>query len=348
MDSVYLGHGERTNDNPWQAGTLDWATASPPPDEGYRVQPIVHSREPLWDQERLDSGEPEWVELVRALERYPVKWRASLVTTLTEGVPEGIVRLAGPSVLPFVAAVCIATIFGAELYNVHPLAILATLAAIGVVLIWMWPPPIEREFRLDDAGRPTIYGLPVYLAGPRAPGWWGMTFVILVMAVGSACLIFSYFYLQVRNPAWPPSQTPTPGLVLALMNLGVLVALAGGLRWALAAVREGGRTGLLLGTAFSVLLGVLSLVVQALDMTGWGWTPDTNAYTSAFGTLIGVQVVYVAMGLIMAGSVALQAWLGYFNRWRHLAVENVANYWLFVTAHWLVLTLVLYVSPHVL
>src|ERR687885_851064 len=79
VHSVYLGHGERTNDNPWQAGTLDWATASPPPDEGYRVQPIIQSREPLWDQERLDQGPPEWVELVHALEKYPVKWRASVV-----------------------------------------------------------------------------------------------------------------------------------------------------------------------------------------------------------------------------------------------------------------------------
>jgi heme/copper-type cytochrome/quinol oxidase subunit 3 len=83
-------------------------------------------------------------------------------------------------------------------------------------------------------------------------------------------------------------------------------------------------------------------------MAGWGWTPDTNAYTSAFGTLIGVQVVFVTVGLIMAASVALQAWLGYFNRWRHLAVENLANFWLFIAAHWLLLTLVLYVSPHVL
>jgi cytochrome c oxidase subunit I+III len=348
VDSVYLGHGEKTNDNPWRAGTLDWATASPPPDEGYRVQPIVHSREPLWDQERLDQGPPEWVSLVRALETYPVKWRASLVTTLTEGAPEGIVRLAGPSVLPFLAAVCIAVVFGAELYNVHPLAILATLGAILVVVIWMWPERIEREFRLDDAGRPTIYGLPVYLAGPRAPGWWGMTFVILVMAVGSACLIFSYFYLAVRNPAWPGAATPTPGVLLALVNLGVLAALAGCLRWALAAVRGGGRTGLLLGTALSLVLGVVSLVVQGIDMTGWGWTPDTNAYTSAFGTLIGIQVVFVTLGLMMAGSVALQAWLGYFNRWRHLAIENLANYWLFVAAHWLLLVVVLYVSPHLL
>jgi heme/copper-type cytochrome/quinol oxidase subunit 3 len=175
-----------------------------------------------------------------------------------------------------------------------------------------------------------------------------MTFVILVLAVGSACLLFAYFYLAVRNPAWPGSATPTPGVLLAAVNLGVLVVLAGGLRWALFAVRRGARTGLLLGTSAAVVLGVGSLVVQGIDMTGWGWTPDTNAYTSAFGTLIGIQVMFVFIGLVMAASIALQAWLGYFNRWRHLAVENLANYWLFVTAHWLVLLLVLYVSPHVL
>ena len=45
--------------------------------------------------------------------------------------------------------------------------------------------------------------------------------------------------------------------------------------------------------------------------------------------------------------IQVQAWLGYFNRWRHLAVENLANYWLFTAANWLVLVVVLYVTPYV-
>jgi cytochrome c oxidase subunit I+III len=345
VDSIYLGHGRPASDNPWYAGSLDWATPSPPPDEGYRVVPIVHSRLPLWDQERLDQGDPAWVRLVHAFEHYPVKWRASLVTSLTEGVPEGIVRLPGPSLLPLLAAFMLMVVFAAELYNAHLLAIGAGLVMAGAVIRWMWPPAIERERRLDDAGRPTIHGLPVYLAGPRAPAWWGMLWTLLVMAVGSGCLIFGYYYLAVRAPAWPPPGVETPGVLLPLANLGVLGVLSASMAWALRSVRRGSTAGLLLGTTLGLGLAALFLVLQGVEFAHWGFTPDVDAYTSAFGTLAGLQTVFVLLGLVLGGVVAAQAWLGYFNEWRFLAVENVRNYWLFVSGHWLVVLLVLYVSP---
>jgi cytochrome c oxidase subunit 1 len=34
--------------NPWDAATLEWATASPPPEHDFDVIPEVRSREPLW------------------------------------------------------------------------------------------------------------------------------------------------------------------------------------------------------------------------------------------------------------------------------------------------------------
>jgi heme/copper-type cytochrome/quinol oxidase subunit 3 len=301
----------------------------------------------LWDQARLDEGNPVWVQLVHALEHYPTKWRATLVTSLVEGVPEGIVRLAGPSILPFAAALGVMVVFAAEIYSAHPVAIASALLTIGAVVAWMWPPRIEREFRLDDEGRPTIHGLPIYLAGPRSPGWWGMLFTLLVLGVGSACLVFSYFYLKAYLKAqgmpWPPPSTPRPGLLLPLANLLVLLALSAGLFWALRSVRRYSSAGLLVGTSASLALGLLFLVIQGVEFTQWGWTPNVNAYTSAFGTLAGLQFGLVAFGLILSGVTTLQAFLGYFNGWRYLAVENLRNYWVFVTAHWAVLLLVLYV-----
>ncbi len=41
--------GELAGDNPWNAWTLEWAAASPPPAHNFDALPPVHGRRPLWD-----------------------------------------------------------------------------------------------------------------------------------------------------------------------------------------------------------------------------------------------------------------------------------------------------------
>src|SRR5437762_11501589 len=43
--SLYTG--EMAGDNPWDAGSLEWATTSPPPPYNFSHIPIVSHREPL-------------------------------------------------------------------------------------------------------------------------------------------------------------------------------------------------------------------------------------------------------------------------------------------------------------
>ncbi|HEX7049987.1 MAG TPA: cbb3-type cytochrome c oxidase subunit I, partial [Longimicrobiales bacterium] len=55
-------HGEPAGPNPWDAHTLEWATTSPPAEYNFANIPVVHSREPMWeDPERVATearGEP--------------------------------------------------------------------------------------------------------------------------------------------------------------------------------------------------------------------------------------------------------------------------------------------------
>src|SRR5205085_1897095 len=44
--SLWTGH--KAPDNPWGAGTLEWATSSPPPAYNFARIPVVSHREPLW------------------------------------------------------------------------------------------------------------------------------------------------------------------------------------------------------------------------------------------------------------------------------------------------------------
>jgi len=51
-------HGEPAGDDPWDAWTLEWATASPPPEYNFEKIPAVRSSRPLWDLKNPDD--PDW------------------------------------------------------------------------------------------------------------------------------------------------------------------------------------------------------------------------------------------------------------------------------------------------
>ena len=50
--------GEPAGNDPWDAWTLEWATASPPPVYNFATEPIVRSRRPLWDLKHPED--PDW------------------------------------------------------------------------------------------------------------------------------------------------------------------------------------------------------------------------------------------------------------------------------------------------
>jgi cytochrome c oxidase subunit 1 len=53
-----LRKGKPAGDDPWDAWTLEWTIASPPPSYNFETIPTVHSRRPLWDAKHPDD--PDW------------------------------------------------------------------------------------------------------------------------------------------------------------------------------------------------------------------------------------------------------------------------------------------------
>jgi cytochrome c oxidase subunit I len=50
--------GQDAGNDPWDAWTLEWSTASPPPEYNFATIPVVHSRRPLWDLKHPED--PDW------------------------------------------------------------------------------------------------------------------------------------------------------------------------------------------------------------------------------------------------------------------------------------------------
>ncbi len=121
-------HGVPAPDNPWDAGTLEWATTSPPPPYNFARIPVVTHREPLW-AERADLPVAHGLSVER---------REHLVTTITEARPEIREASPKPSIWPLLTAIAVTVFFIGSIFT--PWAVVWGSPPIAVTLIgWFWP-----------------------------------------------------------------------------------------------------------------------------------------------------------------------------------------------------------------
>jgi cytochrome c oxidase subunit I len=123
-----LRSGEPAPDNPWDAGTLEWATSSPPPSYNFARIPVVTHHEPLW-------AEKDERPVVTGLS---VERRELLVGTVRDAEPHTRESSPEPSIWPFITAICVTIFFIGSIYT--PWAVVWGTPPIAVALIgWFWP-----------------------------------------------------------------------------------------------------------------------------------------------------------------------------------------------------------------
>jgi len=123
-----LRFGDVATDNPWDAGTLEWATSSPPPNSNFLRPPTVGGRDPLWDNA---PDQPVVVGL-----RTDV--RDVLVTHVLDAEPDHRVEFPTPSVWPFLTALTTTALFIGSIFT--PWAVVYGALPVFVTLVgWFWP-----------------------------------------------------------------------------------------------------------------------------------------------------------------------------------------------------------------
>jgi heme/copper-type cytochrome/quinol oxidase subunit 3 len=185
------------------------------------------------------------------------------------------------------------------------------------------PAPETRRARVD-----ATFGMALFI------GSWSMAF---------ATLFLTFLILRQRQPAWPPAGVTLPSLGLASLATVVLLASSVCLHAAVRRARAGlsgfaGRwaAGLVLGVAFAALQSWLWIDVWAA-----GGRPDSGMYESIFYMLTWFHGLHVACGLAALLLVQVRAVAGPVARrvgpGRLAGASNVAIFWHFVDAVWLIM-----------
>jgi cytochrome c oxidase subunit I+III len=340
-----LSDGEKAGNNPWGASTLEWGISSPIPPYSFRVTPVVHSRDPLWDQPDLPEQMEGRIPEPGLPARLSTTRREGFATTLLDAVPDYIVVFAGPSLWPLALASGLAMFFVGTLMKLWILAALSVPVSIIALAAWNWPQREEGRgvpAADDEAAR----GFPVDVSDARSTGWWGMMLLLICHAVIFGSFLIAYFYLAGNNPVWPPNGVPLPQPMLAIGAFVLAVVAAVAARVAVRGVVRGNQGRLLLGLGIAVVLGLAALALAVVEIMQQPFGLSDSAYASSVLVILGLMALQTAVAVIFALIVFFWAWRGYYTEGRYLAVRNVSLYWIYVAAAWLVTLLAIYGSPY--
>ncbi len=133
---VSASSGAFAGTNPWGAGTLEWATTSPPQPYNFLDLPTVGSREPLWE-------DPPDQPVVTGLRE---DLREVLTTNALDADPDHRELLPTPTIWPFLASLATTFLFIASIFT--PWGFVWGLGPLAVTLIgWFWPSRREAEIK---------------------------------------------------------------------------------------------------------------------------------------------------------------------------------------------------------
>jgi len=165
---------------------------------------------------------------------------------------------------------------------------------------------------------------------PAAMPWF-----ILAEALIFLSLFASYWVMRLGAPEWPPAGTvDLPRLVPLVMTV-ILVSSSFTIHAAEARLAEGRHGAFLRWLVLTMVLGTVFVLLSAFEwreLIHEGFTPATNAYSTAFFSITGFHAAHVVVGLGAFLALLLPA-LG--GRISEPFVKSASMYWHFVDIVWL-------------
>ncbi|MEQ8598693.1 MAG: cytochrome c oxidase subunit I [Devosia sp.] len=300
--------GARFRRDPWQAGTLEWATATPPPSYNFAAIPHINTRadqlQPALIGPTLAGGQG-YLGFARNDEQ------ETLAVDMMSGEAEQLIVLPRRSYLPLWTAMATASFFLALLFKLYWLAPLGALATLVLFLFW----PISLGSKSDrgpiDIGRDLA--VPPDVEAPDNVTVLANRTALVMNGTLFTSLLFGGLFLLVVAPNWQGSSAPT--LPLWAGALAMVASLSAAGTSAMAARRHGSVLLLRTGLVAAIALQVLALILLTLTMDALG-DPTGHARQAVPFVTLGYAALHCGLGAIMAAHALWRHAQGYVSAHR--------------------------------
>ncbi|HEV7346252.1 MAG TPA: cytochrome c oxidase subunit I [Devosia sp.] len=309
---LQLRFGYRFRRDPWRAGTLEWATATPPPSYNFAAIPRI--------AERADQLMPAAIGPVLAGGNGYLGFarngeQETLGVDMATGEIEHVIILPRRSYLPLWTALATGSFFVALLLGFYWLAPFGAGATLALFLIW--PANLGQK---RDVG-PVAIGqgarAPRDVETPHNVSILANRVALLMDATLHGSLLFGALFLFVVAPNW--NRLAQLDLPIWAGVVALLAASAGaGLAWLAQRLHaEGTTAGLLLGVTT-----LAQLVAATMLLTILAHVPDPTAHAqqAVIFAMISYTAIHCSLGAVMAGHAFWRLRGGYVSARRQTEV----------------------------
>jgi cytochrome c oxidase subunit I+III len=297
--------GPRFRRDPWKAGTLEWATATPPPSYNFAALPRVDEHAEQLQPAMIGpvlAGGNGYLGLARNGDQ------ETMGVTIADGMPEHVVILPRRTYLPLWTALATGSFFLALLFGLYWLSVAGFVST--VVLFLLWPASLGRRRDVGpvDIGRGETAPLDA-----ECPGNVGILANFGAMTANGALfasLIFGGLFLLVVAPNWSgllPMDLPRWAGGTATVAAGSGAVLAWAARRANA---QGHGPRMLLGAtvaAQTVAITALVLLMAAVP------SPTDHARSAVVFVTLGYAALHCALAALLAGHGLWRSARGYVS-----------------------------------
>jgi cytochrome c oxidase subunit I+III len=145
-----IWRGPAAGPNPWEAGTLEWATTSPPPPHNFDHLAFVTSTDPLWDGVDVFDPPQEHRAFADSFNEPSATRRRIAVTTMLDAAPEHLTTLPAHSLWPLGTALAMSVALLGVLVDGVPLGVVGAIGTVVCLFGWGWSrQDAEREPAAD-------------------------------------------------------------------------------------------------------------------------------------------------------------------------------------------------------
>jgi hypothetical protein len=133
--------GAQAGPNPWDAPTLEWSVASPPPPYNFAIIPTIASRHPLWESRLNETDARSSLDRGLLLDA----GKETIATSALDASPDMILEMPKDSYAPLILTVGMSIVFVALLLKNWIAVGVGVLVAAAGILFWLWPRRDLRE-----------------------------------------------------------------------------------------------------------------------------------------------------------------------------------------------------------